>query len=284
MLIPIQPAPELPTGHLSVPTWLKHLVDPSLNEASLPAAIDKVLAYLGFQTMLYGTARTEARGGDERFYFWTTVSPEWVAEYDQNSYVEVDPRVTCAWESPPPLIWDATLGISDERVARFLERASKFGIGSGLALYFHEAQYSVLISLNRAEPRLSLSQRTALENVIGDAMHFGYIFHWIFMRRVITRGVPPLHEGAPLSPRELQCVTYAAHGMTSGDIGIKLGIAERTVNFHFSNLMSKLGVLNRHEAIATAVAKGLVVLQSAGDAKRSRYFARRLGSQQVKRS
>jgi DNA-binding CsgD family transcriptional regulator len=46
--------------------------------------------------------------------------------------------------------------------------------------------------------------------------------------------------------------------MTSPDIGMKLGITERTVNFHFSNLFSKLGVLNRNEAIAKATAQGIV--------------------------
>jgi DNA-binding CsgD family transcriptional regulator len=88
------------------------------------------------------------------------------------------------------------------------------------------------------------------------------------------RGLQPLHHGTPLSPRELQCLQYAAHGMTSQDIAVKLGIAERTANFHFSNLISKLGVLNRHEAIATAVARGLVRVGSMGDARRSAYFAR----------
>ena len=46
--------------------------------------------------------------------------------------------------------------------------------------------------------------------------------------------------------------------MVSPDIGHKLNITERTVNFHFSNIISKLGVLNRHEAIAMGVAHGLI--------------------------
>ena len=45
--------------------------------------------------------------------------------------------------------------------------------------------------------------------------------------------------------------------MSSAEIGGKLCVAERTVNFHFSNMMSKLGVLNRQEAIA-AVRQGLL--------------------------
>ena len=41
-------------------------------------------------------------------------------------------------------------------------------------------------------------------------------------------------------------------------IGTKLCVAERTVNFHFSNIKSKLGAMNRPEAIARGIALGLV--------------------------
>ena len=46
--------------------------------------------------------------------------------------------------------------------------------------------------------------------------------------------------------------------MTSIDIGEKLTITDRTVNFHFSNIISKLGVLNRKEAIAMGMAHELI--------------------------
>ena len=64
-----------------------------------------------------------------------------------------------------------------------------------------------------------------------------------------------------MSLRELSCLEFAARGMTSKDIGIKLGIAQRTANFHFANIISKLGVLNRHEAIATALVHDLIDLK-----------------------
>jgi DNA-binding CsgD family transcriptional regulator len=50
----------------------------------------------------------------------------------------------------------------------------------------------------------------------------------------------------------------AANGMTSVDIALKLGIKPRTANFHFGKLVTKLGVLNRKEAIAMGVARGLI--------------------------
>ena len=106
-------------------------------------------------------------------------------------------------------------------------------------------------------------------------MHFGHVFHWLYMRNVIQAGLRPQHLGLPLSKREHQCIHHAAHGMTSNDIAVKLGITQRTANFHFSNLISKLGVLNRHEAIAKAVSTGIVRVGNLGHATKSAYFANR---------
>ncbi len=48
--------------------------------------------------------------------------------------------------------------------------------------------------------------------------------------------------------------------MTSADIAFKLDISARTVNFHFSNIMQKLGALNRYEAISLALSQRLIVV------------------------
>ena len=51
--------------------------------------------------------------------------------------------------------------------------------------------------------------------------------------------------------------------LKSSDIGTKLGITERTANYHFNNLIQKMGVLNRHEAIAVGIARGWVQVDPA---------------------
>lgn len=56
----------------------------------------------------------------------------------------------------------------------------------------------------------------------------------------------------PLTDQELTCLSLSAHGQTSADIALKLGIKPRTVNFHFTNILRKLNALNRQEAIAKA--------------------------------
>lgn len=62
-----------------------------------------------------------------------------------------------------------------------------------------------------------------------------------------------------LTDREHQCLMLVADGMTTIAIADRLGIAERTVFFHIGNAVSKLGARNRQQAIARAVAAGLIM-------------------------
>ncbi len=82
-------------------------------------------------------------------------------------------------------------------------------------------------------------RRAHIAENLGDIMLFGQSFHELFVRGVIEKGIAPQFEGAPLSGRERQCLQMAAHGMTGAEIGFKLGISERTVTFHFANIIEQ---------------------------------------------
>jgi len=88
-------------------------------------------------------------------------------------------------------------------------------------------------------------------------MLFSASFHDFFMAHFVDHDKEIVTRASPLSKRENQCLELAANGMTSIDIGAKLGITERTANFHFGNLIQKMGVLNRQEAIAVGVSSVL---------------------------
>ena len=79
------------------------------------------------------------------------------------------------------------------------------------------------------------------------------------MRGVVQQGVAPKSEGTPLTPREKQCLLFAARGLTSGDIATRLEIAERTVEFHFAGIRSKLAAANRQETTAKAMTAGVIL-------------------------
>jgi DNA-binding CsgD family transcriptional regulator len=61
-----------------------------------------------------------------------------------------------------------------------------------------------------------------------------------------------------LTTQELNCLRLSARGQSSSDIGIKLGIKPRTVNFHFGKILRKLNATNRQEAIAKAISANLI--------------------------
>ncbi|MFJ1299874.1 response regulator transcription factor [Pseudomonadota bacterium AL_CKDN230030165-1A_HGKHYDSX7] len=61
-----------------------------------------------------------------------------------------------------------------------------------------------------------------------------------------------------LTPREIECLRWAAAGYPSNAIGVRLGITPRTVEFHLTNAREKLGSRNRCAAVARAQQLGLL--------------------------
>lgn len=54
----------------------------------------------------------------------------------------------------------------------------------------------------------------------------------------------------PLTPREAECLRWAAQGKTNYEAAIILGISENTVRYHFKNILGKLGARSRAQAVA----------------------------------
>ncbi|MFD1887760.1 response regulator transcription factor [Paenibacillus wenxiniae] len=63
-----------------------------------------------------------------------------------------------------------------------------------------------------------------------------------------------------LSNREKIVLQAIAHGHRSKDIAFDMGISERTVKAHLTNIYNKLGVDSRSQAVAFAIEKGIVHL------------------------
>ena len=70
-------------------------------------------------------------------------------------------------------------------------------------------------------------------------------------------GAEPL--GAPLTPREHEVLRLMATGLRNADIARRLSVSVKTVEHHVSNVLVKLGVQSRTQAIIKAREHGLVL-------------------------
>lgn len=64
----------------------------------------------------------------------------------------------------------------------------------------------------------------------------------------------------PLTEREMDVLRLLAQGKTNKEIAAQLFITERTVKFHVSSILGKLGAGNRTEAVTMAAQLGLIHL------------------------
>ena len=67
-------------------------------------------------------------------------------------------------------------------------------------------------------------------------------------------------SGAALSQREMEVLQRMATGKSNKEIGAELFISDGTVKTHVSSIFTKLDVVSRTEAIATATRRGLIQL------------------------
>jgi DNA-binding NarL/FixJ family response regulator len=65
-------------------------------------------------------------------------------------------------------------------------------------------------------------------------------------------------ENEPLTPRETEILSCLAQGHSAGEIAEMLHISPLTVRTHIRNLIEKLGVHSRLEAVTFALQKGLI--------------------------
>lgn len=64
--------------------------------------------------------------------------------------------------------------------------------------------------------------------------------------------------GSELTQREREVLQYVAKGLNNKEIGDLVGCTRFTVKFHVQNILQKLGVADRTEAVAAAMQRGIL--------------------------
>lgn len=82
---------------------------------------------------------------------------------------------------------------------------------------------------------------------------------WYLQARVAGLLAQSLRSPAPrLSARQAEILRLLAEGLSNKEIGMRLGVTERTAKFHVHAIFNRLGADNRAQAVALAGRLGLI--------------------------
>ena len=72
-------------------------------------------------------------------------------------------------------------------------------------------------------------------------------------RDLVSSFEPDAPAASPLSPREAEVLSLTADGLTNKEIAYRLGLSQRTVQFHLNSIFNKTNTNSRTEAVALAL-------------------------------
>jgi len=101
--------------------------------------------------------------------------------------------------------------------------------------------------------------RDELFNAVRVVSQGGSLLQPVVASKLLQRMAAPVEPPADaLTGREQEVLQLLAEGKANKEIAAALVISERTVKFHVSSILSKLGAGNRTEAVRLAVQRGMV--------------------------
>jgi LuxR family transcriptional activator of bioluminescence operon len=203
-------------------------------------------AETGLEYYLFGVCEAVSLSSP-RIITLTNFPAQWV---DLNFQNRADPLLAYSFSNTAPVLWSELEKL--EGYQAYLALGRQFGLRRGLTAPLNPPSGQTAL-LNLASPDQDFDDHR-LGNLLPAAGIFSqYLFDAYI--RIDKIENPRVNE---LTRRELECVFWACEGKTAWEMAQIVGVSERTVNFHLTSVIKKLGASNRQHAVAKAVMYGLV--------------------------
>ena len=186
------------------------------------------------------------RGGEPNLISNYPVS--WTDHYLRQRYERLDPVIDKVLATPEPFEWGLEFlsqSLSKSQYA-LLDEAAQFGIRVGFTIPIHDRRGLVAAVTFAADER-----RAEFERCIKHHRHvlqlMAMYFHAHARRQLSAKR---FIDGIALSPREFECLEWAARGKSAWEIGKILNISRCTATFHLRNAKNKFDVRTVCQAVA----------------------------------
>jgi LuxR family transcriptional activator of conjugal transfer of Ti plasmids len=140
----------------------------------------------------------------------------WTTHYLQSHYERFDPVIIRALDDPEPFKWGLGVGpITPSKLEQELfEDAAQFGIRYGFTVPIHDSRSPVAAVTFAADERKPLFERCINEHT--RVLQLMAIYFHAHARRKLAPC--RIVDSVPLSPREFECLEWAAHGKSAWEI------------------------------------------------------------------
>lgn len=212
----------------------------------LVGAFGALIARLGPHAYSMGTIhRTDLA---QRHLIGTTYPDAWMTHYVARHYHHIDPVIDPVRHGLHPYDWkDARITTPQQQT--LLHEFGEMGFRSGHAVPLQVTTGTVmLVSIASIEQQIDTRQQMAIQLAASQ-------FHYRYCQLGLDR---PQAAGTVLSRRERECLSWAAQGRDTTEIGDILAISDNTIKFHLKNALRKLGCHNRVQAVVKATCLGLI--------------------------
>jgi LuxR family quorum sensing-dependent transcriptional regulator len=177
----------------------------------------------------------------------------WIDRYLDQDYVRVDPVVRRIKRDLSPFLWSEATAFADGEngavVDRLFGEAAEFNLRAGFSV--------PLITLDGSVAAVSLGG-VAVDMPPAARGMIAMISTFAIGRAIDIRDRTKRRQRPKLTPREIECLKWAADGKTEWEISAILKVSEHTADKHLANAHRKLGAANRAQAVAHAIRWGLI--------------------------
>jgi LuxR family quorum sensing-dependent transcriptional regulator len=223
---------------------------------SAPEVCDVILKAVrpyGFENILAGTIPLpgSSRSQQESNIVLAQWPAGWAERYFSRGYLFVDPAIRRVTSDISPFLWSELRPLCrhDRMATRVMNEAGDFRLNSGFTVPLVTLEGDVA-GFSIAGARIEMPPRTRGMLSLVATYAFG---HALNLRIKKNEAVV-----ARITKREQEILQWAAAGKTEWEIGEILNISEHTVDKFFRTARTKLGAINRTQAVAEAFRRNII--------------------------
>lgn len=231
-----------------------HGLDRACNADEIASQLLRQLKQIGAECVIAGTFPLDEpnRRLQLSHGFFNCWPKEWLTRYLNRGYIIHDPIILHLKAKSGPFFWNELVpyAAADPMARCIVEEAGEFGLVEGFStaiqtLDGQTAGFSVAGRQIEQDPDLRGVLTLMASYAIGRAI-------------ALQQRSSGQNREIRLSAREREALQWASEGKNDWEIGEIMNISEHGADKHMRSARSKLGAINRAQAVAEAIRRGLI--------------------------